>query len=375
MVLSAKLFQDLVDLFGDLPYKQAFQSLAYPNPEYDDAQEIYNSLLLSLDTAIDYLNHPAPSSFSKADIIAGGNQGLWVKFANTVRLRLLIRQSQVGGFDPSATIGKIMSSGGVLEEGENIGVNPGYLNDVNKQSPFYSNYGYDPTGNRASTSENANDYIINTLVSAADARLYRFFQTVNGNFVGNPYGELPGNINNGANSSYFGPGLIGNDPGSGDGAGQSQWIMPGFESLFLKAEAIARGWMTGDPKVAYEAAVTESFTWLGVPDASAEAANYLSSESNLSNWDSAGSTTQSKVDFIVFQKYIAVCGVDPLESYCDERRLHFLPDGYISVNPARVANTLPLRLLYPQSEYTTNGASVQKEGDIDPYTSKIFWEP
>ena len=105
------------------------------------------------------------------------------------------------------------------------------------------------------------------------------------------------------------------------------------------------------------------------------AANYLAS-GDAGNWnDNAGTSVSSHVQFIVYQKYIANCGVDPLESYSDERRLHFLPAGYISTNPAKVANSFPLRLLYPQSEYTTNGTNTQAEGTINAYTSKIFWEP
>ena len=175
MILSAKVFQELVDLYGDIPYSQAFQSETYSTPAYDDDKSIYDNLLASLDTAVSYMDTAvAPSSFKTADVIASGNQTKWVHFANTLRLRLLIRQSQVSGFDPSAVISKIQSSGGVLEDGEDVSVNPGYLNDVNKQSPFYANFGYDPTGVRASTSTGANNYIVSILSSSNDPRLGRF---------------------------------------------------------------------------------------------------------------------------------------------------------------------------------------------------------
>ena len=150
--------------------------------------------------------------------------------------------------------------------------------------------------------------------------------------------------------------------------------MPSFESMFLYAEAVARGWIAGDAKAAYESAVTESFVWLGVPDAEAEAADYLAN-SDIAIWNE-GASVSVKIKQIVYQKYIALTGIDPLESYSDQRRLHFLPDnGYISANPAKVSNTLPLRLLYPQSEYTTNSSSVSAVGTIDPFNTKLFWEP
>jgi hypothetical protein len=151
--------------------------------------------------------------------------------------------------------------------------------------------------------------------------------------------------------------------------------MPSFESLFLKAEAIARGWMPGDAKTAFEDAITESFVWLNVPDAQNAAASYIADNPDIADWSNAGTTADDRDRFVVFQKYIAMCCIDPREAWADERRLHFLPAGFISVNPNRISNTLPLRLLYPQSEYTTNGENVLKEGTINQFTTKIFWQP
>lgn len=376
MILSAKLFQELVDLYGDIPYSQAFQTSQYPTPAYDKAQDIYNSLLLSLDTAIGYMALKPLKSFAGVDVINKGNQGKWIRFANSLKLRLLLRQSEVSGFNPSAQLAKIQATGGVLQDGESVSVNPGYVNDIDKQQPFYANFGYTPVANKATTSDNANAYIVSILNTSADPRLARFFQPVGSSFVGDVYGDKQENIPSGANSSYFGPGLIGNGLDKGTGATRDQWILPSFEQMFFKAEAIARGWLPGDAKTAYQNAVTESFVWLGVPDATTAATKYYTSADNkFANWNFAGTTVADQVKFIVFQKYISLTGIDPLEAYSDQRRLRFLPNnGYISKNSARVSNTLPLRLLYPQSEYTTNGTNVQAQGKIDPFTSKIFWE-
>lgn len=369
IILSAKLFQEMVDLFGDIPYSDAFHVDQTTRPAYDKAQDIYASLQKRLDTAIMYFQVPVASAFESADVINHGDAGLWIKFANTLKLRLLIRQSEIAGFDPSAEITKIEDAGGVLEAGESISVNPGYADDVDKQSPFYANYGYTPTGVIATTSENANQYIIAILTSSGDARMERFFTPTATGFVGATYGDDPGNITPGNQTSYFGPGLVGS-------ATQDQWIYPSYESLFLKAEAIARGWIPGDANAALAAAITESFVWLGVPDAETEAADYIANNANITDLSNAGPSVLDQAKFIAFQKYIANTGVDALESYADIRRLNFLTDkSYISVNPARVADALPVRLLYPQSEYTSNSENVLKEGSINPFTSKLFWEP
>src|SRR5215469_7390665 len=115
MILSAKLFQEVADIFGDVPYSQAFQTDKYTTPKYDAAKDIYTGLQHQLDTAIIYLNTYAPSNaFAAADIINHGDVTIWMKLANTLKLRLLIRQSEVSGFDPSAEIAKIANGGNVI---------------------------------------------------------------------------------------------------------------------------------------------------------------------------------------------------------------------------------------------------------------------
>ncbi|MDQ2721374.1 MAG: SusD/RagB family nutrient-binding outer membrane lipoprotein [Bacteroidota bacterium] len=263
----------------------------------------------------------AKKAFVSVDIVNHGNQIKWIHFANTLKLRLLIRQSEVPGFDPSTEITKIVNNGGVLGAGESVSVNPGYSNDVNKQNPFYANFGWDPTGVVSTPSDNANAYIVNILKSNNDPRISQFFYPVGftgANYVGAVFGAALSTVPTGTNLSYFGPGLVGtintSNQGDGSGAKQDQFIYPSYESLFLNAEAVARGWIPGDPNAAYMAAVTESFIWLGVPNANSAAITYMSNNPTA-NWANSGTTVLSKARFIAFQKYIANTVIDPLESY------------------------------------------------------------
>lgn len=369
MILSARLFQDLVDTYGDIPYSQAFNNDKYIQPKYDKASDIYLSLQKSLDTAISFMGTKALGTFETVDIVNKGDQTKWIKFANTLKLRLLIRQSEISGFSPASETAKIIANDGVLHQGETISVNPGYSNEANKQSPFYGNYGLSPTGTDASATVRANAYIINILKSTNDPRLNRFFMLPTGGGsipVGAVYGSLSNPI--GTATSKPGPGLAGS-------AIQDQWIFTSFESMFLEAEAMARGWLPGSAQTAYQNAVTESFVWLGVPDAETAAASYMA-DNPIANWENAGSSIESQVRFIVYQKYIALCGTDALEAWCDQRRLGIPPDnGLISADPGKVSSNLPIRLLYPESEYTTNSVNVNAEGTINQFTSKIFWQP
>ncbi|MFP5040321.1 SusD/RagB family nutrient-binding outer membrane lipoprotein [Parasediminibacterium sp. JCM 36343] len=390
MIMSVQIFQNLVDAFGDVPYSQAFDNVKYPAPAYDKAQNIYISLQKQLDSAINYMSSasargiPASNLFTGVDIVKKGDStlpgdfGKWIKYANTIKLRMLIRQSEVAGFNPTTEIAKIIAHGGVLHAGETISSNPGYTNSVNKQSPFYGSYGYDVKGADANTSARANSYFVDLLSNNGDDRVSSFYSPIGTSVVGCVLGgpvfspNDPNSNPDGTHSSKFGDGLI-YDPG------QDQWMITSFESMFLEAEAIARGWMPGDAKKAYEAAVTESFEWLhvggSISKAKASASNYLAT-SAIAQYDAPPAYFSSKAQFIAYQKYMALCGTDPMEAWSDLRRLNMIPDkGYISINPAKVSNSLPVRLLYPQTEYTANAKSVPLEVLSDAFSKKLFWQP
>jgi len=358
MILAARLWQDLVDIYGNIPYSQAFQYLKYPQPAYDNGQDIYNSLQLKLDTAIIFIRAEAKPTFKATDIVNKGDTTKWIKFANTLKLRLLIRQSEINP-NPTTEIAKIRANGGVLGPDSTISVNPGYSNVTNKQSPFYANYGLTVNDADAAPSVRANVYFVDILNGNDDPRLTQYFTTVSGRVVGTTYGLATGNPSTA--SSVGGPGLA-------RSAAQDQWIFTSVESLFLKAEAVERGWYVDgdqDPAVAYKAAVTESFKFLDVPDAESAANTYLQ------NFPYTGD-----IKDLMFQKYLSMAGIAPLEAWSDLRRLGFdiIPEGYITANPGTISNTIPIRLLYPQNEYTTNAANVNAQGTINQFTSKIFWD-
>jgi len=378
IVLSVKLWQETVDQFGALPYKQAFQYSTHPTPAYDKAADIYTDLLLQLDQAVKYLHAVAPmSSFANADVIfaRGGDLttaiGKWNRFANTIRLRILLRQSAILGSTPTAELAKITANGGTLVAGENVSVNPGYSNTATKQNPFYGAFGLTPAGAPATTDNTANNYFskIIEVSNTNDPRLDQFYQTP---IAGTDFGAQNGNANGTTVivGSGFGPGLLGT---TATGPIQDQFIMPAFESMFFQAEAVARGWFSGSAQTAYESAVTENFNWLNVPSAATAAATYLSS---VAPW--AGVTGQAaQINLIAFQKYISLCGIDPVESWSDLRRgVLILPAGYLSHNTNRAAS-LPNVMTYPQTEFTTNSVNIPTplRNTTSIFTEKLFWQP
>jgi hypothetical protein len=373
MILSAKLWQETVDQFGSIPYSKTFDYINNPRPAYDKATDIYADLLVQLDKAIVYLNAVAPkSTFAATDIIFARGGSLttaikqWKKLANTIKLRMFLRQSQMSGFTPpAAQLTKIATDGGFLGVGDDVSVQPGYSNQVAKQNPFYGSFGLTPAGAPASTDNMPNNYIVKIILGSTDPRLTQFFAAP---VQGTDYGSLGGNVN-----AIGGVPVIVGSQINGGTATQDQFILPAYESLFFQAEAAARGWITtSTPQALFESAITQSFVGLGVPNATTAAATYISNVSTA-QWANAGTTVASHVNFIAFQKYIALCGIDAVESWSDLRRgVLVLPKGYLSNNVNR-ASSLPNVLPYPQTELTVNSANMPARTNI--FTEKLFWQP
>jgi hypothetical protein len=95
-IIKAFNFSYLTDLYGDVPYSQALKSkesnVIYP--EYDQQQVIYPDLLRDLREANDLLKGAPEEINAKADVMFKGKAIQWRKFANTLRLRMLLRISK-----------------------------------------------------------------------------------------------------------------------------------------------------------------------------------------------------------------------------------------------------------------------------------------
>lgn len=118
LVLKAYYFSTMVDLWGDVPYFDAFNGnnpdAPNQNPAYDSGEDIYADLLLKLDEAITSLNAVDPVDTRRGDPIFGPNSGStaiqrakWIATANSLKLRLLIQTRLVS--NNSAAIQEVLN--------------------------------------------------------------------------------------------------------------------------------------------------------------------------------------------------------------------------------------------------------------------------
>ncbi len=102
--MKAYHFQLLVDCYGDIPYSEALGRSLEATPVYDDAQTIYEDLIVQLTDAIALIKNaagcPDVQNLATDDGMFGGDMEEWIKFANTLKLRILVRQSDMDGRVP-----------------------------------------------------------------------------------------------------------------------------------------------------------------------------------------------------------------------------------------------------------------------------------
>ncbi|MDD7914747.1 SusD/RagB family nutrient-binding outer membrane lipoprotein [Polaribacter ponticola] len=359
-------FQILVDTYGDIPYTEALQRGANTTPAYDDALTVYEDLIVQLDNAIALINQGA-SNFNviipgSDDGVFAGNMNEWKKFANTIKLRILVRQSSMAGRASYITqeFAKIASEGsGYITE--NAGSNIGYNNSTSQQSPFWGTYKANVEGTLLNNFKAtcATPFALNTLMNLNDARIdYIYEIPLSGTHLGveqglSPYPAPVGTLGE-DNVSNIGPGLLKSPE-------QDVIIFSLAEAKFLQAEAAQRGLLnTISAKVAYEQGVKASFDYLG-----ASMGDYLTQIKPLANWDAS----PNKIEAIMTQKYIALNGVSAGQSWFDYSRTGY-PTGLPVSLQASTADR-PVRLAYPSSEITGNSANVPAQPNV--FTTKIFW--
>jgi len=363
MLMKAYNFQTLVDLYNNVAYSDALQGTAVSKPKYDAGKDVYADLAKKMDTAIALLKQ-AGNTTIKGDIMFESDATKWTQFANTVKLRLLLRQSEVNAADAKTQAGAL--SGGFLTV--NATVNPGYLNSSGKMNPFWGS-NVSTAGTYQQTLYRAGQYAIDVLKANKDTFRLRKFYTPIGGISDTSLGKYSGN--------YFGDQGVPNSQTSQIGSGvlknynQPAIIMLAAESYFLQAEAALRGWIPGDPKALYQSGVEASFAYLGLPKARAQ--EYYSQPGNKqTTWD-ATTNFQERLALIIRQKWIAEIWINEFEPDADYRRLHLPADVPLSTSPYSTG-IFPARLLYPQREINVNGENVAAQGTITPGT-KVWWMP
>lgn len=368
------------DMYGPLPYTRFGTGI---NVAYDSQEDVYKAFFAELDDAIDVLTsyHEASASaklLSNFDFVFGGDVESWVKFANTLRLRLALRVAYANEALAKQEAQKsIDHSLGFLEKSAIHGNNANYTY-LNPYWEVTQSWGDMRMG--ASIDSYLNGY--------ADPRAKVYFaEAANG---GGIHGVYPGlQIRN--QSDYTAKTSAMNVESNA----AMQW-MSAAESFFLRAEAKLR-WDMGASSVEelYQAGVRASFQERGVSgvDAYLESDNVPATFTDNSGngrdasalstitpkWDNNAQTEQ-KLERIITQKYLAIFP-DGQKAWSEYRRTGYpklFTVDHNASNGAVNTNLQIRRLRFPASEYSNNNANVQVAvgllGGPDNGGTKLWWD-
>ena len=365
-ILKVFAFHRLTDHYGDVPYSEAgkgyLERIFFP--KYDAQQDIYFDMLKELDEAGDQLSASAKNPEGQ-DLFYGGDIDKWKRFANSLMLRLGMRMTKVAPNDAQTWVDRALSKGVMESFDDNCfiqhtdgpeGINRNGIGEVflvDDQPRLSKSW-------------------VDRMEAMGDPRL----DVISWVADGGPHQGLP----NGLNSTT----VLDYDPNyeSGDAYSRPNPILTTTASpmvfqtyaevAFLTAEAIERGWATGDAATEYENGVRAAMKLYTVYDATleideADVDTYLANNPyNASNWAE-----------ILGIEYYNATFFNEYETYANWRRTEYptlVPVDY----PGNESNSeIPRRLRYPGGEAAGNpdgyNEAIARQGE-DQFWTRMWWD-
>ena len=105
-ILLAYGLGSTTDLWGDIPYSEAFKATDNLQPKFDSQQDIYSNIFSLLDQAIALLANPSTTGLipGNDDLIYKGNVSKWLKFAHSLKARYYLHLSKVNPSNASSAL-------------------------------------------------------------------------------------------------------------------------------------------------------------------------------------------------------------------------------------------------------------------------------
>lgn len=371
-VIKVATMSRITDTYGPVPYSQIGTKGA-SGAAYDSQETIYDSFFKELNTSIEELNPHTNDLFSPtADYVYGGNVRKWIKFANSLKLRLALRIAYANGEKAKEMAEEAVNpaNGGVIESNED---NAAWNYFAATQNPIFVATRYNQKENFLTGGDtHAAADIICYMNGYNDNRREKYF--VKSEWTGKNYVGLRRGIDLSeiaeTGRKYSGVNISSTSP---------LYWMNAAEVAFLRAEgeAIFHFSMGGTAEFFYNQGIRLSFEqWgaegvedylkddTGKPDAYEDPAGIYTYPNILSSitikWDDAA-TPEQKQERIIVQKWIANWQLGN-EAWADYRRT-----GYPQLIPVAVnrsggivdSNKGARRMPYPLDEFNSNKANVE----------------
>lgn len=389
VVMKSWEFGILTDVFGDVPYSQAFLAdSGILQPAYDTQQAIYTDLFARLTEAAAALAAGPTNVLGGSDPIYAGAPAAWARFANSLRLRHALRVSYK---DPTLAgtqiAAALAAAGGVIE-----------TNAQNAELHWPGDGIYDnPWANNFKTRD---DHRISTrlltyLRDYSDPRLSAYAQRADADMPEDParmlkycpdatvpcYVGLENALDHPDASplvaytsrvgAAFYPGVTAYGTFGGTGGSFPSFLMTAAEVDFIRAEAAERSLGGLTPAQAagfYNSGVTKSMEMWGITGAAVTAYLAQPAVSYV-----AGATPEERLKRIAIQKWLALL-IDPIQAWTEFRRT--CQPAILHPGPEALYDIIPRRLQYSTTDRAVNAtnyaAAVARQGP-DNLLTDVWW--
>ncbi len=387
-ILKAYYYLYMTDRWGDLPFSEALQGASKLRPVYDSQEDIYAGCFQILKDAVAMINTGTPQSgIAKVngDALFDGDMDMWIKFANTIRLKAALRLSKVAPAIAAAEFSDAYGDGVIaLDNSENIAYQ--YQAIQVYENPYYNSFVTSGRRDWVIADPFMNIMQIDTYASphrgmysdghpyktqtgllnvVADPRLPVYANPIQGTtdtFIGMPYGLTEGQAGSipAVQTSFMGNAFREQTTPA--------YIFTSAEVAFILAEGRLNNWITdGTVQEFYEDGIAASLAQHGV---SAGYATYITND--IVAFDPANAQRQ-----IIEQKWIATYP-NGYEAWAEWRRTGFpelaAPDGAMTPNLQ-----IPRRQAYGTNEANLNSenhkaALVNQGFAADDLTGRVWWD-
>jgi hypothetical protein len=364
------LWQNLTDMYGDVPYTEAALDKEHfiAEPKYDTQESIYRSLFTELKAATAQLNDdPSLASFGNADLLYGGDVTAWKKFANSLRLRMALRVRY--------------ADNGLAQENVNDVINEPLISANDENATLWSEGASAANENNRSPLQRLikNNLIeprhlgfpvLEIMAKNNDPRMPVYFKVPNAVDPTSsiPYRARPINVYDFETDRYVRDSisLVG-DYFEGDKFPFN--LITAAEVSFLKSEAALAGLGSGDANQFYRDGIQLSMEQYGV--SAGDIATFLAQpDATLAG------TEEQKLEQIIDQKYVAIV-YQSNEAWAEYRRTGY-PKMWLGTGPTDTDGQIPRRLTYLADEYSKNTTNVQEAATHypggDKLTSRVWWD-
>jgi hypothetical protein len=380
-IWKVQMFLPRTDYWGPIPYSQVGNGLK--TVQYDSQEAIYKDFVATLKkSATDLAAFKGQTVLGNNDQIYGGNVDKWILFANTMRLRLAIRMSNV---DPALAKSEAESAvaGGILSTNADdafLKTTTNSLNPMNQATAW-------------------NEFRMSAAMESVlkgynDARMSKFYAPVAGTTNtfkglrnGYPRADL-GLAENAPNANSN----VANNFLPDNQFSNPFLIMNAAEAHFLKAEGALKGWNmgTGTAKEFYEMGITTSMRQWGITDAAAITAYINGTTTPIALNDKVktpaltdvavkwSDDASKRLEQVITQKWLALYP-NGHEAWAEYRRTGFpkLYPRVVSENPDVPANAVVRRTPFTIGESQTNATGLatgkEKLGGTDNAATRLWW--